>query len=113
MSSKTSDVLQKARELLAQPEHWARGRYAYNDEGKPRSSTDYDAVQFDLIGAIHRSACKLKVNGQTAEADAFALMRWATEAYNLAEWNDAGHRRHSHVIEALDVAIRAAKENEE
>lgn len=113
MAAKTSDVLQKAKELLARPEHWARGRYAYNTEGKARASTDHDAVQFDLIGAIHRSACKLRVNGQVPESKAFSMMRWATEAYNLAEWNDAGHRRHSHVIEALDVAIRAAQEDEE
>lgn len=52
--SKTVEVLKAARELISDPAHWTKGRFARTEKGSPINYESPSAVCFCSAGALMR-----------------------------------------------------------
>ncbi len=90
-----TEVLQAARDLIADPDHWCQGALAW-DGKRPVGPHDPEAVAWCVIGAIDAVA-------SVHEAVTAKGMLQITTACPLEFFND-GHS-HGDVIAAFDQAI--------
>lgn len=118
------EALERARELLSEPSHWAQNEFAYDqngdaDDGDNATEGTFEPVCFCALGAISwvttGEADWDEIPSQ-AKSRATALLestlppRNPDSLHKVAVWNDVRGRTHEVVIAAFDAAIIKAKE---
>jgi hypothetical protein len=102
------EILVKARELIALPEHWCQGIEA-SDLNRPCSINDPAANRFCLGGAVNKAGMLLGSNlDRRSDARGYILRKLTTGT--ITWWNDQAGRQHSEVLAVLDEAIAALAE---
>ena len=102
-------ALIKARELIADRNHWTQGASARDDRGAPVPYTDPDAMCWCSMGAIGKVVSEAE---QTPVGVVIALrggikhLKSFTSFTSIASFND--NSTHTQVLEAFDKAIENA-----
>ena len=109
---KPSELLIKAKAVIADPKHWTKGQYARDAKGQASAPCGPDAVCWCSLGALD------KVAHEEYTYDArFAATRCLFDVsekygYNgIVDLND--NSSHEIVMKAWDAAIKLAKEDED
>ena len=108
---KPSELLIKAKAVIADPKHWTQGSYAKVAEGRNVGPAKPDAVCWCSIGAIDKVA-----HEESTYAARFAATRYlavVSDKYGssgIPDFND--NSSHETVMKAWDKAIKLAKEDE-
>ena len=108
---KPSELLIKAKAVIADPKHWTQGSYAKDAEGRNVGPAKPDAVCWCSIGAIDKVA-----HEESTYAARFAATRYlavVSDKYGysgITDFND--NSSHKVVMKAWDKAIKLAKEDE-
>lgn len=124
-------LLQAARALLTDPDHWTKaawGRLPQAPGGGPGDNVEADdprACRWCAIGALHKVAPSSSPDGEFeyttydwAGCDPVGVkaIEFLSEAIGggyfaeVTEWNDDGERTHEDLLAAFDSAIRLASE---
>ncbi len=104
-------VLQDARKLLTDPDHWTQGVDARTNEGISCSIFSKNARCFCLSGALYKAALRDDgmITFDPALEHAMNRVRAAISikgfGANIPFFNDYNGRTHAEVIEVLDKAI--------
>ena len=104
----THEVLQKARDLLADRKHWAQNWFAYDKDGHFVDSVDENATCWCSVGAV----CKVEGRDDCQNSKALDLLDEVLEDYfnwvsGVANYNDS--HTHGQVLVVFDKAIELAK----
>ncbi len=99
----TRKHLRKARDLLADPEHWVKGAYARSQDGVVISALNKNAACWCLLGALQRATGREEDNGPTYSH--VATVARTTGRFPLSDFNDHPLRQHREVLDLLDEAI--------
>jgi hypothetical protein len=99
----TVTIMERAREVIADPEHWCRGSFARGRGGVSVSVGDVSARRYCAIGAIILAA--LEITGDTSRARELAcsVATKISETGSLVVVND--HQGHAAVLALFDKAI--------
>jgi len=104
-----AEVLEKAADLLAEPEGWTQDAFAEDADGNSVPIDSPDATCFCIRGAI------MKVSGERSDGDfqkqAAHLMLNSFERSALARWNDDDMREQAEVVTALRAAATKARQS--
>lgn len=112
------EILQKAMELIKEPDHWTQKKYARDKFGGPAPYWEERAVAFCSIGAINRVEYDLfngkNMSSPIGEAEQYLLRYLESTAplvggWVVAVWNDAPERKHEEVLAAFSGAITLCK----
>ncbi len=108
---KPSELLTKAKAVIADPRRWTQGWYAKDAEGQPVGSRKSYAVCWCSLGALHAVAHEENTYN-TRSAAAWYLTRVSVEFgyIGISDFND--NSSHEAVMKAWDKAIKLAKEDE-
>lgn len=108
---KASELLERAKAKISNPDSWIQGTYAQNAEGMRVGFSNAAACKFCSEGAL--------LNVCVEESDSLVLENQMTARRILDQvtghtvaWNDAPGRSHSEVMEMFDEAIAIAKAGE-
>lgn len=102
------DILIKAREIIALPEHWTKHASARDSSGRTCAPSSPAAYSFCMGGAVDRARALLG-SPQDPDSPYRALQNLTRHDYaNYTRWNDAEDRSHGAVLSLLDQAIAAA-----
>ncbi len=108
---KPSELLVKAKAVIADPKHWTQGWYAKDAKGYSTGPSTSKAVCWCSIGAIDKVA-----HEESTYAARFAATRYlavVSDKYGysgITDFND--NSSHKVVMKAWDKAIKLAKEDE-
>lgn len=108
------EILQRARDLITNPEAWTQGTYARDNLGRDVPTEDCMAVCFCSMGAIDR--VRYLGRGLWGDRDAaicaLANYLWSTRRMSIPGFND--HSEHKAVLAAFDgaIAYELSKEND-
>ena len=107
---KPSELLTKAKAVIADPKHWGQGWYAQNAEGHSVGPAEPDAVCWCSVGALDKAA-----HEEDTYSTRFAAMKYLTKVsmecgYEVVDFND--NSSHEAVMRKWDKAIKLAKEDE-
>lgn len=102
---KLSQILAVARNLIAQG--WTQKTYARDKDGRPTPFGGPAATCWCASGAVQHAAA----DGFRAR-EALRIFRTATGGWPVAPWNDEPTRTQDGVLEAFDIAINLALEEE-
>lgn len=95
---KVRDVLVAARDRVATPKRWGKGRGPVPPGGKREC----------IATALYRAAYHLGFcETHRVSRRAHGRMHRAAHTRNIVEWNDAPERTHAEVLDAFDRAIKA------
>jgi hypothetical protein len=116
------DILVRARELIADPEHWTQDNYATDNTGAPADLFDDERpYRMCLVGALYRAAFELHVTDFAPDMSEDRKIAWlenpgpASAALEhlqqfvpslVSDFND--EHPHTDVIAVLDEAIEKA-----
>lgn len=106
-----AEVLQRARELIADENNWCQGVYALNRHGRIVNVEDRFAVRFCMNGALARAA-GLSIN-EVEKGEIMRHLRPFLNGNNLHfahRFNDT--HAHAEVLAAFDKAISSLHERE-
>ena len=108
---KPSELLIKAKAVIADPKHWTQGWYAKDAKGYSTGPAEPNAVCWCSVGAL-RAVAHEENTYSTRSAAAGYLARVSAECgYNdIPDFND--NSSHETVMKAWDKAIKLAKEDE-
>jgi hypothetical protein len=112
MSSKVIEDLMKVRELLSNPDHWAKRNYAYNAQNQKVDWDSPDACKFCLLGACG------KVLNLTFEGEVSIFHTEVSEALEdtceepIPAFNDRGSTTHQNILDCIDKTIETVKAKE-
>jgi len=127
MSSGPTIIMQKARDLLADPDKWTKGSFARTAEGDRVGFSDPEATCWCLMGALNvaigERVAELKrlttedvwpeVNEKADEYfnDVTRILHSTTQNLfnSLVEFNDNDFTCHADVINVLDLGIEMAE----
>lgn len=98
------EILQKARALIADPEHWTRGVSARTRHGIP--CTVGEGHSFCAIGALDRAMAG--VVWSLDQEFPHDILRKAIGTLGIADWNDRSN--HVDVLAGFDKAIELARQ---
>ena len=108
---KPSELLIKAKTVIADPKHWMQGWYAKNAEGKSVGPCNPDAVCWCSLGALHAVAHEENTYNTRLTAAGYLARVSAECGYSdVPDFND--NSSHETVMKAWDKAIKLAKEDE-
>jgi hypothetical protein len=96
-------IIERARELIAEPEHWCRGSYARGKGGVSVSVGDSSARRFCAMGALILAALELTGDIQRGRELAYRAASTISQTGSLVFVND--HRGHAAVLALFDKAI--------
>lgn len=96
-------ILERARVLIADEQHWCPGHLARDVRGYPVSPTDSDAVQWCAFGALVAAANEFTDDPAMAQDFATSAMRPLVGGTQLTHINDI--EGHAAVIALFDAAI--------
>lgn len=99
----TVDVLHRARELIAEPEHWTQGAPARDRRGDSCDVFNKHAVSWCVVGVICRAGL---TEARNDALEAFARVIFG----GIVPWNEDPERTHAEVLAAFDRAIAAAEQ---
>lgn len=103
----TGEILEKARDLISEPEAWCQFAYAVDASGVQVPVCDPEAVAWDMLGAIDA------VSGLTNTLPAeFTLSKAASELDMSLHMNDDEDATHEQVMAIFDRAIEIARKAE-
>ena len=106
---KPSELLIKAKAVIADPKHWTQGSYAKDAEG--RNVGPADAVCWCSLGALHAVAHEENTYNTRFAATRYLARVSADCGYDdISDFND--NSSHKVVMKAWDKAIKLAKEDE-
>ena len=105
----TKEILQKARAILDDPNHWTQNWFARDENGFGVSPLDATACAFCTIGAIQKSAGSLTDIAQPIRQLALAAgcPMIAMDTPKMRQWINTFNDHHSHteILEVFDAAI--------
>ena len=108
---KPSELLTKAKAVIADPKHWTQGRYAQDAEGQASAPCGPDAVCWCSLGALHAVA-----HEENTYNTRFAATRYLAKVADecgysgIPDFND--NSSHETIMKAWDKAIKLAEEAE-
>ena len=107
---KPSELLTKAKDVIADPKHWTKGWYAHNADGFDVGSCKPEAVCWCSLGALEKVAHEENTCSLELEAAKY-LIKVSREfgCSDIPDLND--HSSHETVMKAWDKAIKLAKED--
>ena len=109
---KPSELLTKAKAVIADPKHWTQGRYAQDAKGYSTGPTTPDAVCWCSLGALSKVAYEDSAHSSLLMTAGYLSRVSAEYGYNgIPDFNDDSS--HETVMKAWDRAIQLAKEDEE
>ena len=103
----TAETLTAARSLIAEPEHWTKGRSARDKNHAAVPVNSPDAVSFCAIGAL------VRVTGPGNFWTAERCLTTALGGTDVPRFNDDDLTSHSDVIALYDRAILVASNTEQ
>jgi hypothetical protein len=95
-------VIQRAREIISDEQHWCRGSYARGKAGISVAVNDPEARRYCAMGALLLAASELSSNDATASSLAYDIAKIVSPTGSLVFVND--HYGHSAVLSLFDVA---------
>jgi len=98
-------IVEKARCLIEEKEHWCRGTLAVDAHGNPVCPTDPMAKRRCALGALIAAAHDLTYNTRQAYDLAISVVRSCRATSTLVNINDV--RGHAAVLAFLDEVIAA------
>lgn len=110
-------ILVRARELIADPEHWTQDNYATDNAGFPVLPFEPDAYCYCILGAVDRAIFEQLGEIPEGQGDSIARVEasplggatiQALQAFTVGlvcDFND--EHEHADVLELLDKAIAA------
>ncbi len=96
-------IIQRAREIINDEQHWCRGSYARGKAGISVAVNDPDARRYCAMGALLVAASELCSDDLTASNLAHDIAKIISPTGSLVFVND--HYGHSAVLSLFDVAI--------
>jgi hypothetical protein len=96
-------MIEKARELIAEPEHWCRGSYARGKGGASVPVMDRSAQRHCAMGALILAAFEVTGDVRRATELADSVSRMISKTGSLVFVND--HQGHAAVLVLFDKAI--------
>ena len=110
-SMKPSELLTKAKAVIADPKHWAQGWYAKDAKGQSVGPRKPDAVCWCSLGALEKVAYEEDTYKTCLAATGYLFKVSAECGYiGIPYFND--NSSHEAVMKAWDKAIKLAKEEE-
>ena len=107
---KPSELLVKAKAVIADPKHWTQGWYAKDAEGKSVGPRNPDAVCWCSLGALDKVAHEENANGACLAATEYLVVVSDECGYSsISDFND--NLSHEAVMRKWDEAIKLAKED--
>ena len=108
---KPSELLTKAKAVIADPKHWAQGFYAKDAKGQTLLPCNPDAVCWCSVGALEKVAYEEDTYSTRFAATKCLFEVSAEYGYSgITDFND--NSSHKAVMKAWDRAIELAKEAE-
>ena len=108
---KPSELLIKAKAVIADPKHWTKGWYAHNAEGQDVGPAEPDAVCWCSLGALHAVAHEENTYNTRLTAAGY-LDKVSAECGYTSTHSFNDNSSHETVMKAWDEAIKLAKEDE-
>ena len=108
---KPSELLTKAKAVIADPKHWTQGWYAKDAEGQPVGPRKSYAVCWCSLGAFGKVAHE--ENTYSTHSTTAGYLDVVADEYGysgIPDFND--NSSHETVMRAWDKAIKLAKEDE-
>ena len=108
---KPSELLIKAKAVIADPKHWTQDWYARDAEGQDMDACNPDAVCWSSVGAFEKVAYE-----EDTYSTLFAAMGYLAKVADecgysrIIDFND--NSSHEAVMKAWDKAIKLAEEAE-
>ena len=99
-------IVERARALIADGQHWCRGDLARDTNGEEVSPTAASAVKRCGLGAVIAAAHELTHDSDAAHDFAFKALRPPYSTATLVRVNDM--RGHAAVLALFDTVIAAA-----
>lgn len=96
-------LIERARELIADPEHWCRGSYARGKGGVSVSVGDSSARRYCAMGALILAAWEITGDVNRGDGLAYNAAKIVSKTGSLVFVND--HQGHAAVLALLDKAI--------
>lgn len=108
---KPSELLIKAKAVIADPEHWTKGWYAQDAKGRSTGPAKSNAVCWCSAGALKKVAHEESTYSTRFAAAKYLVEVAAEFGYSgIPDFND--NSSHETVMQAWDKAIQLAKEDE-
>lgn len=107
---KVSQLLIDAKELIKDPEHWTKGEYARDSEGKKVADSHSEACQWCIVGALWRASglgpnCYDSYKASLVNDGCKFLIKAVNSEKSLSKWNDSESTTHDDVMKAYNKAI--------
>jgi hypothetical protein len=124
---KTSEMLERAKALIADPEHWTKGTLARDAKGNYANYNGPEATCFCMRGALcrvqyenERDAVLItpleRHEGWEIRRDAERRLRRVlknnTQFDSVSDFNDHAETTHENVLVVMDTAIQQEKRHE-
>ena len=108
---KPSELLVKAKAVIADPKHWTQGQYAKDVKGYSTGPSTPDAVCWCSLGALDKVAHEENTySTHLTTAGYLAVVADECGYSGIPDFND--NSSHETVMKAWDKAIKLAKEDE-
>ena len=108
---KPSELLTKAKAVIADPKHWTQGWYAKDAEGQPVGPRKSYAVCWCSLGALDKVAHEENTYSTHSTTAGYLDVVSVECGYSgIPDFND--NSSHEIVMKAWDKAIKLAKEDE-
>ena len=98
-------VVERARELIADKQHWCRRHFGEDANGFPVSPTSPSAIKWCSLGAMIAAAYQLTHNADAAYQVGYQVLRPRYGSATLIHINDV--RGHTAVLALFDEVIAA------
>jgi hypothetical protein len=98
-------IVERARELIADEQHWCRRHFGEDANGLPVSPTSANAIKWCGLGAVIAAAYELTHNPDAAYQVGYQAMRPRYGSAMLIHINDV--RGHAAVLALFDEVIAA------
>ena len=126
MKAKATEILKKARDIIANRDHWAQMAMAIERDGRQCPSSHVNAVRWCISGALQKSIDEIYGPGRPAPETSSeriiayeALAQYKPEllikkigneisSMTMPEINDHPMVEHTDILEWLDCAIKGA-----
>lgn len=107
-----AEFLREVRKVLQDPEHWCKGKYFMNQEGKRRDVHDLDICRMCFQGGLwwvsNNATNQFDLNCVILVRDALEraiLQLFPDRPYTLEGFNDTDDTTHDDVLKVMDRAL--------
>jgi hypothetical protein len=99
-------IIERARQIISDPESWCRGSFARGRAGTSVSVRDPAARRYCAMGALILAAIEITGDATQANELAYSIAKAVSDSGSLVFIND--HHGHGAVLKVFDEAIAAA-----